>query len=912
MKLRTILQKLDLQSLRDIAAFWNFPIPQSLDLAAPDAQPKLVEYLYPRMQTAKYFFRTVAQLDPKQQQLLKFLAVHGGEVPLSEVVARCFSGDEEAHQAVKELGSKAFIFLDTSEPEHEYVVLPESVLSNFELGNQLSGFLGALLQKMPFNDLAALAERVTGDKKCWNTSRERVVRRLREFLLNPRNLRRHIQALPAEERLLFNALVERDGYAFYGDLLEVGGGRRFDLGRTEQLNSLIKNRGIVFQVSEGSNKYANLLMIPRDILYIISHDFVPDTRSLSELEQIVGGTQEFCPAVVVDNSNALLRDLVVVASLIQSSNFRALANGGISRADLRRLLGALGPHKGLKYVTFLAAFLIWGKYINPIRDYWRLSDSFAEALKNPAHLYAELFNWWLEVNDWNEAEVEGLIWDEDQPTRGFVGLIEMRQIVLESLWSVASGGSWIPYPTFEELVLPKLAATTSSGGRLDPKIRASLRRILYCIVTEPLTWLGMTSLGASEKGAFAPDNVSTLEALNTKKNLKKATLAALNFSFRPTELARSLFELGAIRPRELFHEVAPESFPLTYSAGWIILQPNCEIVAPPDLSLSNLLCLCGFCEIRNVDVMTSLAVTRDSLQRALDAGLRGEDVRGVLSNLSRTGIPDMVQQLIADCLEKHGEAFLGSASGYLLADDPAIIEQVRLHGKLDEFIKEVVADRALIFAPGANLEKIGKELRGLGLMPRVEVGTVEASSANRFHLSLSAEDYYELLALLGALETVESILDVKIIDERAEALIRSLEPDSAGLSLVLEEARRLEDLYERRISQAFEQWHAELEARYKEKLARLVARAGGHRGPTRYHYRGQNPAVDRDAIVDLLKFAAEHDLETEIHYVNRNEAETTLRVHPKSLEGSRLYAHCVDSDRDAIYSLDRILKAKLL
>lgn len=912
MKLRTILQKLPLEQLLRIAEFWQFPLPATGEPQGEEERVRLVEYLYPRMQTTKYFLRAMDRLSSSQRDVLKFLAIHGGEVSLREITERCYGNDpQQAEADLRDLSAKAFIYLDESEPEFPYVVLPESVRCNFELGTQLTGYLGALLQKMAFNDLAALAEKVTGDKKFWNIQREKVIRRLREYLLDPENLKRHVESLPPDERLLFNALVERDGYAFYGDLLEVGGRRRFDLNRTEQLNSLLTKRGIVFQISEGANKYANLLMIPRDILYIVKNNFVPDVRRLEELERF-GEKEEFRPAIVVDNSLVVFRDLIVLASFVHSQNFKVLSSGGMSRADLRRIVSGLGPCRSLKYATFLAAFLIWGKYLRPVGGYWRLSDSFSEALNNPAHLYAELFNWWLEVNDWNEAHPDGLLWDEEQPTRGFLGLIEMRRDVLEFIIGACPASGWISYASFEEMILPKLVAVASPSGKTDVSMRGQLRRILYSIITEPLTWLGLVSLGASDKDAFSPDRPVDIESLSRKKNLKKSEAAALQFSFRATELARGLFEVGALRPREIFHEVGPESFPLTFSAEWVIVQPNCELVAPPDLKLGNLLSLCGFCDVRGIDVMTSLAITRESLLRALDLGVRGKDVRELLTRLSRSGLPATVDQLISDCLEKHGEAFIGSAGGYVVADDEGVLEQIRLNKEFEDIIKDVVGKNALILAPGANLEKFARQLRGLGLMPRVETGTVEGTRDQRFFLNLSSEEYYELLALLRLVEVVEEALETDIVDDRGRSLIDRIEPDSAGFALVHEEAQRVVRQYARKVHAALLEMRLEIEEKYKSQVSRIVAKSRGHRSATRFHYRGANPAVEKNDIIELLKFALEHELEAEIHYVKRNEVETTLRIYPKSFEGQRLYAYCLESDREAMYSLDRILKAALV
>lgn len=914
MKLRKILQSMPREQLLSIADFWKINVPENLLAEGEVSTAKLVEYLYPRMQTARYFFSVLERLKAEQQQTLKFLAVHGGEVPLHEVIERCYAQAPEVGNAdLADLEQKGFVFIDRQDPDRVYVVLPEGVLCHFELGTQLTGFLGALLHKVPYNNLASLAVRLMGEK-CWSQPRERLIRLVREYLLNAENLRSHVESLPREEYELLQTLVERDGYAFYGDLLEARGRRRFDLARTEHLNSLIQNRGLVYVASEGSNKYTNLLVIPRDILYMINHEFASDNRSLQELETLVCQGEDYKPAVVIDNSLLLFRDLIVLANFIHSQNLRVLTSGGVSRSDLRRALAFLGPNKSLKYATFLAAFLISAKYLNPVGGTWRLSENFFERLSSPALLYMDLFNWWLEVNDWNEALPEGLIWDEEQQTRGFAGLIEMRHAVIEGIvgWS---GNAWIRYPTFEELILPKLVAAaggSASSTKGDSSARSPVRRILYSILTEPLMWLGLVALGTSDKKAFTPDTPIDLEALAKKQNLKKTEHAALEFSFHPTELAKGLFSLGAIRPRDVFHEIPAESFPLPYSAEWIVVQPNCEIIAPPDLKLVHFARLCSCCTIKTVDVMTTLEISRESLHGALDRGIRGQDVRELLTTLSRTGLPTTVEQLIADCLEKHGEAFIASAGGYLVADDPSVIEQIKLDGKFADYIKDVLNDKGIIFAPGTDLERLAREIKALGLMPRLETGVVQATRDNRYHLSLSLEEYCELLALLRVVRSLDEELGFEIAGEQGANLLQRLEPDTTGLSMVREEALRLAARYEKRLREAVQAIKDQIEEKYKSHVSRLVAKSMSARGTTRFHYRGQNPASERKDIAELLHFAADHELEVEIQYVKRNESEVTLRIYPKSFEGARVYAYCVESDRDAMYSVDRILRATLL
>lgn len=116
--------------------------------------------------------------------------------------------------------------------------------------------------------------------------------------------------------------------------------------------------------------------------------------------------------------------------------------------------------------------------------------------------------------------------------------------------------------------------------------------------------------------------------------------------------------------------------------------------------------------------------------------------------------------------------------------------------------------------------------------------------------------------------------------------------------------QRFQDALQRRMS--------EVEDRYKTQVSRLVSKTLSSRGPSKYNYKGRNPAIDQADVRAMLEFAQEYELDVEIQYVKQNDQETRLVISPKSFEGERLYAHCPATDSDGIYSLKRILRARLL
>src|SRR5690606_16147372 len=136
------------------------------------------------------------------------------------------------------------------------------------------------------------------------------------------------------------------------------------------------------------------------------------------------------------------------------------------------------------------------------------------------------------------------------------------------------------------------------------------------------------------------------------------------------------------------HEGNPLDGFFAQGAQWMIIQPNLEVVAPRDMSLDTIFQLARICLVKNLDVMTTLELSRESLRPVLDRGAEKETIVAFLSGLSRMDLPGSVSQLIDECSTKHGEVRLGSSSGYIIADNNTVLESIWRHPRLTPYIKE--------------------------------------------------------------------------------------------------------------------------------------------------------------------------------------------------------------------------------
>ena len=332
----------------------------------------------------------------------------------------------------------------------ELVALPESFVRLIELPTHWQGYLGAFMASIASETLAAIAARVLTGKQA-SGSRTAVLHRVRKALLDPDFLRRYIDGMPAEEKELLQTVIAAGGCCLYRDLLDPEYHRNYDHARASLINGMLDTSGVLYVASEGHNKYANLLMMPRDLYHVITTDYCADTRGLRELDTVSVDSRDFMPTAVRDNSQTLLRDVVILARFIDSQHVKPLSDGGISRADLKRALGQMSAHKSVRYAEFLAAFLEAKELIVRAGEVWKTAESFARWLENPNTAYLDILAWWAVTTEWDEG-TSGTDMGRSAGTGWPVGvdIVAVRKAVVVAIAAIP-GEKWISLAPFIEM-----------------------------------------------------------------------------------------------------------------------------------------------------------------------------------------------------------------------------------------------------------------------------------------------------------------------------------------------------------------------------------------------------------------------------------------------------------------------------
>lgn len=917
MKLKSILRNLPFDHLEAILAFWGIHQPDfAPDQEENERRDRLAEHLYPRLQMSQYFMPAFEKLGSQEKDLVYFLAIHGGDLRYGEARERVFGDDKAAMKAqIERLSHVGFVFLDDLAEEgikETLVGVPEPYLRYIPLPAHWQGYLGYFLQGLPVVQLKQIARSGLG-LKIDSVRKNYLIYRIRADLLDPAKLRRRISRLSPPERETFRNLLDRRGVCIYRDLLDTGFQKRYDHSKAEHVNSLLSQSGLLFTAAIGDNKYNNLLMIPRDIYHIVHHSYRPDHRTLRELDTIshIGRSQQ--PSHILDNSNNLLRDLVIFAAYVNRNTVRKLSTGGVGKNDLKKIVPILSAHKTPKYAAFLALFLINRKFLVDVSKAWRVNQTFLRWLADARQCYLDLFQFWLETNLWNEEYLNGDTKHTDTSPTGLVNTPEMRKLILDNIASIPTP-SWIQFGAFAENISPQveMSIPRREGGSGHDKWSRPNRAIFESVVGETLYWMGLVSLGLYDlKDIATIGNQPPLASDGRGQRKRRGLRSWRPFLFQLTPLGRFILDGPYTEPKKLFQGRDDTILPLRCVAQHFVVQPNLEVITPPDLDLHTFYRLNEFCDIKAVDVMSTLVITRDSLREGMDKGLRGEDVLQFLAEHSQQEVPETVRHLIRECSDKHGELELGATSGYIRVADRILLEELRSNRRIQPAIKEVIGDNVILLRENLDVRKLARELQRLGFMPRLEmIGSREAGKDASYQFTLGQEELYTLLAVLNYCLLVEEEIGLSLTGDKIPALLERLRPEGPGAFNVLQFSESIGREFAKKFQAALRKKFEEIQAKYKRQVSRLVSVLPSE--PARGMFQGPNPASEREDMLEMADFAAEQEVPIEIVYRRPNREPLVEKVVPKKIVGDRIYAFSEKRRRLRSYHLERIRQIRLL
>ncbi|TAM90276.1 MAG: DNA-binding protein [Jatrophihabitans sp.] len=168
--------------------------------------------------------------------------------------------------------------------------------------------------------------------------------------------------------------------------------------------------------------------------------------------------------------------------------------------------------------------------------------------------------------------------------------------------------------------------------------------------------------------------------------------------------------------RAVAEQVLADALPAPVSE--FVVQPDLTLVVPgpPTAALAGDLALIA--DLESSGGASVYRISAATVRRALDAGHTAADVHALLTQGSRTPIPQALQYLIDDAARRHGTLRAGSAGAYLRSDDVALLARVTADRQVAALGLRLLAPTVAVSpAPAARVLEV---LRAAGFAPAAE------------------------------------------------------------------------------------------------------------------------------------------------------------------------------------------------
>jgi hypothetical protein len=149
-----------------------------------------------------------------------------------------------------------------------------------------------------------------------------------------------------------------------------------------------------------------------------------------------------------------------------------------------------------------------------------------------------------------------------------------------------------------------------------------------------------------------------------------------------------------------------------------LVQPDLTIVVPgpPTAELAAELALAA--DLESTGGASVYRITEASVRRALDAGRSGAQIAALISQRSRTPVPQSLSYLIGDLARRHGTLRSGVASSYLRCADEALLARVLADRAAAPLQLRLIAP-SVVISP-APVSDVLDVLRAAGYAPAAE------------------------------------------------------------------------------------------------------------------------------------------------------------------------------------------------
>lgn len=849
MKLRAALTQQQIGDLKKIAKTVAGDEAKALN------RPALMDLLCTRLASTTVIGDRLTSLDTEGTRLVKALAVEGGELPYSVALRDLGSGmPNRFDDIIHALTLEGLVFRDPDSlsKKDPLIGIPETILRSIPEGASADR-LRAIMATFALSQLRTFAADLgispIPSQKAY------LVEAIREVLTDGDSLKDYVRSLPDDQRILLD-------YCLSHDTLTVSEIRdALTEGALRSLDELVWKTPLFVRPPHSRLSDEDEIRLATDL-----------RKSLGRMAKVQGGKLEGTPeqglaekvempSETITPGTDVPQDLTTLLGLIERRRPRTLKHGGMPKGELKEAGRFFKADADPGYPDFLMLFAEKAGLVRNKAGRWTVNFRKVSLLEDRAKLTHALLDFWKGSDRWNE-------WAADRtatsPKKSRTDeMLTIRKEVLAALGKCPLD-SWIAYPQFYKMLnrvstpFRELAEGPASGRALASR-GTTADEILRRMLSSTLAWVGLVEIGNPQ--AFD-------RPLHTVDG--------------------ACFRLTAVGAHIIDPKNAPAptfSIPFDKDATFII-QPNLEILAPPELPPADYIKLCGLSDLDAIDVVSHFQITKEAFLDAFNRSSSARTIRKFLDSRSATGVPEMVKSLIKECEDKHGEIRIKQSSGYLEVDEPGLLDELLAQKQVADVVDTRLGDCAASIVATVKPDAVANTLSKLGYMPALETHG-EESDDGVIQLNYRASDLSRLVAFLES--SADFLGDYGDGEKGPTTLIRQLKRSlRRSPSEPLEKARaKYADAYAGAVNQI------------RESDGRAVKNA----------FQGATPASEEKDIRNLIDYAIENRVRVKIGYGDRNHQDRI--VEPTSEDDQMLYAYCRSRKGDRVFRVDRIVQAEL-
>ncbi len=661
--------------------------------------------------------RAIEDTTLPELRVLVAVVARGGDVPFSELV-KVVGAEKEAAlaQTIDGLELSGLALWDRLRTE-PHVFVPKAVRDEVTLPPSLRHPLHSVLEKYDVPTLSRICENLGLSAVAAPVRAPRVTAITRE-VTDPERFRQHLERLSEEAQRVFSFLVERGGAAYVQEiafrmdarrrsqLMTSGWPTQWAVGKPRNgVEELLGSAMAVLDVEEGWGRWQ--LVIPIEVLdaavgFSPYGELVPDPPPWQTTP--AGGAAP-------QSHDSLIRDIAFLLGFLGRTEAARTGTGNIHRNALKALARGLTVPT-VRYAEFVYAVSRDAGLIAP-KGRKGLYDAGPRArswLNEPedAELKA-LYDAWRGRVSWAEPYSEPLA--DGRTYRDSTCVAALRESALTLLTDLAQERP-AELASFESLAARGAyrwwsrfrfgnAADDEEDEETPAEVVSSNVEAMRRICAESLFWLGLTEVVRGVGG--------------TATHVRLSPRGRLQLLGEPTPEAPP----------------PPEAF---------VLQPNLEIYAPPNLPARILHRLFRLAEPTGSGM---LALSKDSLRRALDRGENATSLLKFFKQHSQTGVPQNVEYLIKEVGGRHGHIKIGQAGLYLQVSDPVLLKELKAHKGLKIHFREDLADTVALIT-GDSVDAVLRQLRQVGYFPVASDDKAEDAGRARSHYKGDEEDDWDI------------------------------------------------------------------------------------------------------------------------------------------------------------------------